>query len=192
MRRSLIFTCALASCLGLAVLVARPTADSSDADFGLFISDQLREHSEQLFGSSRPLAESARGPYDGADNTKAIQVARGLTVSLISSSVASAADQLRSGPTMRIPRICSCATRKRRIQPCSVSTCRCHQMRTPRRSSPVFRRAIPSGARRAGLSSLLKKRERAVASPRFWTPSTSMHRSTSAIAPWGRRAIRTT
>src|SRR5947209_11878676 len=75
MRRSLIFTCALASCLGLAVLVARPTADSSDADFGLFISDQLREHSQQLFGFSRPLAESARGPYDGADHTKAIQVA---------------------------------------------------------------------------------------------------------------------
>src|SRR5437879_5316700 len=98
MRRSLIFTCALASCLGLAVLVARPTADSSDADFGLFISDQLREHSEQLFGSSRPLAESARGPYDGADNTKAIQVARGLTVSLISSSVASAADQIALWP----------------------------------------------------------------------------------------------
>jgi Bacterial protein of unknown function (DUF839) len=98
MRRSLLITCALAGGLALAVPVARPKADSPNADFGLFIADQLRAHSQQLFGFTHPLAESALGPYDGADNTKAIQVADGLTVSLVSSSVASAADQIALWP----------------------------------------------------------------------------------------------
>jgi hypothetical protein len=98
MRRSFGFTCVLASCLGLAVFVARPGADSPQGDFGLFIADQLRAHSEQLFGFSHPLTESVLGPYDGADNTQAIQVAHGLSVSLVSSSVASAADQIAMWP----------------------------------------------------------------------------------------------
>src|SRR5919197_1508765 len=98
MRRSLTFTCALAGCLALAVFGARPMADSANTDFGLFIADQLRERSMQLFGISRPLAESVRGPYDGTDNTKAIQVAPGLTVSLVSRAAASAADQIAMWP----------------------------------------------------------------------------------------------
>src|SRR5919198_2733574 len=98
MRRSLTFTCALAGCLALAVFGARPMADSANTDFGVFIADQLRERSMQLFGISRPLAESVRGPYDGTDNTKAIQVAPGLTVSLVSRAAASAADQIAMWP----------------------------------------------------------------------------------------------
>src|SRR5262245_1647333 len=97
MRRSLILTCALSGGFAIAVLVARAKADSPKSDFGLFIANQLRAHSEQLFGI-RPLAESTIGPYDGADNTKAIVVAPGLTVSLVSSSVASAADQIALWP----------------------------------------------------------------------------------------------
>jgi secreted PhoX family phosphatase len=98
MRRSLIFTSALAGALAVAVLAARATAESPNADFGLFIADQLRAHSQQLFGFSHPLAESALGPYDGPDNTQAIEVAPGLTVSLVSSAVASAADQIALWP----------------------------------------------------------------------------------------------
>jgi secreted PhoX family phosphatase len=98
MRRSLMFTSALAGGVAVAVLAARVTAESPKADFGLFIAEQLRFHSEQLFGFHHPLDESALGPYDGADNTKAIEVAPGLSVSLISSSVASAADQIALWP----------------------------------------------------------------------------------------------
>jgi hypothetical protein len=98
MQRSSTFTCVLAGCLALAVLVARPTADSPNIDFGLFVADQLRAQSQRLFGISRPLAESVPGPYDGTDNTKAIEVAPGLTVSLVSSSTASAADQIAMWP----------------------------------------------------------------------------------------------
>jgi secreted PhoX family phosphatase len=73
-------------------------ADPPHRDFGSLIANQLSEHSEQLFGIKHPLDESALGPYDGADNTQAIQVAPGLHVSLVSSSVASAADQIAMWP----------------------------------------------------------------------------------------------
>jgi secreted PhoX family phosphatase len=95
--RLVVVTSALAG-LALAVLGPRARAESPKADFGLFIADQLHAHSEQLFGFSHPLKESVLGPYNGADNTKAIEVASGLSVSLVSSSVASAADQIALWP----------------------------------------------------------------------------------------------
>src|SRR5262245_29686976 len=98
MSRSSLITCVLAGCLASALLVARPRAENPKVDFGLFIAQQLRAHSLQLFGFSHPLVESAIGPYDGADNTSAIEVASGLTVSLVSSSVASATDQIAMWP----------------------------------------------------------------------------------------------
>lgn len=79
-------------------------ARASALDFGAWVQDQLRDHSEQLFGFRRPLAKSSIGPYDGADNTKAIEVADGLQVSLVSSSVASAADQIAFWPDDEHPR----------------------------------------------------------------------------------------
>ena len=98
-RRSLMFTIALAGGLAAAALLAgRTTAQSTNTDFGLFVADQLRAQSLQLFGFRRPLDESALGPYDGPDNTKAIVVAPGLRVSLVSSAVASAADQIALWP----------------------------------------------------------------------------------------------
>ncbi len=99
MRRSLVVSCAAMGGLALALSASHPSAQGGgDRDFGLFIADQLRAHAEQLFGFTHPLAESAIGPYNGADNTQAIQVAPGLTVSLISSSVASAGDQIAMWP----------------------------------------------------------------------------------------------
>ena len=74
---------------GLAV-VALPSAQGTSqgrVDFGRFVESQLAAHSEQLFGFNQPLDESALGPYDGPDNLQAIQVAPGLQVSLVSSSV---------------------------------------------------------------------------------------------------------
>src|SRR5262245_32667628 len=98
MRRSVTFTSFLVAGLALFVLAGRTRAENPNEDFGLFIADQLRAHSERLFGFNHPLAESVLGPYDGPDNTKAIQVAQGLTVSLVSSSVASATDQIALWP----------------------------------------------------------------------------------------------
>jgi secreted PhoX family phosphatase len=80
------------------VLTARAGAKNPRIDFGSFVQEQLRDHSEQLFGIRHPLAKSALGPYTGADNTQSIQVADGLHVSLVSSSVASAADQIAFWP----------------------------------------------------------------------------------------------
>ena len=97
MRRSLTLGSALAGGLAVAGLLAVRTSAES-ADFGLFVAQQLRAHSEELFGFTHPLEESSIGPYDGADNTQAIEVAHGLKVSLVSSSVASAADQIALWP----------------------------------------------------------------------------------------------
>jgi len=98
MRLSLMTTCVLATGVAIVGLTSRMKADPPHRDFGSFIANQLSEHSEQLFGIKHPLDESALGPYDGADNTQAIQVAPGLHVSLVSSSVASAADQIAMWP----------------------------------------------------------------------------------------------
>ena len=103
MRRSVPLVSALGGVLAVAALMAvRTSADS--ADFGLFVQQLLHSHSEQLFGFSHPLTESAIGPYDGADNLQAIVVARGLNVSLVSSSVASAADQIALWPDDENPK----------------------------------------------------------------------------------------
>src|SRR4051812_9153896 len=97
MRRPVPLTSLLLATLAAIALTARPTAEGP-VDFGVYVANQLATHSLQLFGFSRPLGESSYGPYDGPDNTKAIEVARGLTVSLVSSSVASAADQIALWP----------------------------------------------------------------------------------------------
>ena len=85
------------------LMTARAGAKNPRIDFGSFVQDQLRDHSEQLFGLRHPLDKSALGPYTGADNTQAIQVADGLRVSLVSSSVASAADQIAFWPNDEHP-----------------------------------------------------------------------------------------
>ena len=92
---------------GLAVIAApvgTRARDRGPHDFGSFIEQQLADHSEMLFGFDHPLAESALGPYDGPDNLQAIQVAPGLHVSLVSSSVASAADQIAMWPDDNNPK----------------------------------------------------------------------------------------
>jgi hypothetical protein len=97
MRRSTIIY-ALAIAGAAAVFGAHAKADGPRPDFGKFVAEQLREHSEELFGFRHPLRHSVPGPYDGTDNTRAIVVAEGLSVSLVSSSVASAADQIAFWP----------------------------------------------------------------------------------------------
>jgi len=98
MRKSLTIAGALIVVFAVVALPSRTKANHQHRDFGSFVESQLAAHSEQLFGINRPLEESALGPYDGPNNLQAIQVAPGLRVSLVSSSVASAADQIALWP----------------------------------------------------------------------------------------------
>src|SRR5262245_46589452 len=104
MRRSLVGTSVVVIGFTVVVMTSRTRAKNPNADFGTFVESQLRAHSEQLFGILQPLAQSALGPYDGPDNLQAIQVAPGLKASLVSSSVASAADQIALWPDDEHPR----------------------------------------------------------------------------------------
>jgi secreted PhoX family phosphatase len=98
MLRSLIRSSVLITGFAFVWMTSRAIADNPQVDFGAFVAQQLSDHAEQLFGFSHPLEKSALGPYDAADSTKAIEVADGLHVSLVSSGVASAADQIAFWP----------------------------------------------------------------------------------------------
>jgi secreted PhoX family phosphatase len=104
MRTSLIGAGGIVIGMAVVALGSQALADHKPADFGTFVQDQLNDHAEQLFGIKGPLDKSALGPYDGSDNLQAIQVASGLHVSLVSSSVASAADQIAFWPDDDNPR----------------------------------------------------------------------------------------
>ena len=98
MRRTVIGSVALFAGIAVVGMTSRTKAGHPPVDFGTFVEAQLSDHAEQLFGFKHPLEQSALGPYDGPDNLQAIQVASGLHVSLVSSSVASAADQIAMWP----------------------------------------------------------------------------------------------
>ena len=98
MQRSFIRTCAVLGSLAVAGLAVRTAAQSPNADFGSFVEGQLHAHAEELFGFSHPLEESALGPYTAVDSTKALEVAQGLTVSLVSSAVHHSTDQIALWP----------------------------------------------------------------------------------------------
>ena len=103
MRRSVLGSCLLITVIALVWMSARTLAKNPPVDFGAFVQEQLNAHSEQLFGIRHPLDESAKGPYDGPDNLQAIQLAPGLRASLVSSSVASATDQIAFWPNDEHP-----------------------------------------------------------------------------------------
>jgi len=80
-----------------AAIAVTLTAQSPKTDFGAFVAGQLRAHSEQLFGFSHPLQESAPGPFDGPSD-QALDLADGLTATLVSSAVHASADQIAMWP----------------------------------------------------------------------------------------------
>src|SRR5262245_8840932 len=107
-RRTSMFRSSIRSSLFIlfigALFMTVPTrAQNPRVDFGAWVQNQLQAHSEQLFGFRHPLEKSALGPFTGANNLQAIQVADGLRVSLVSSSVASAADQIAFWPNDEHP-----------------------------------------------------------------------------------------
>lgn len=98
MKRNWIRATMLLSAATVLATTSRTLAQNPHRDFGAFVEAQLSDHAEELFGFRRPLERSALGPYDGADNLQAIEVAAGLRVSLISNVTASAADQIALWP----------------------------------------------------------------------------------------------
>jgi len=89
--------------LGLAVvagtLAAGVALANDDRDFGRFVEQQLKAKSEKLFGIEKPVAESAYGPYGGADNTRAVIAAKGLSVSVVSNVTHPQSDMIALWPT---------------------------------------------------------------------------------------------
>src|SRR5262249_43626691 len=97
MKRSFASTCVVAAGVAALAFVARPAADDLHGDFGTFVADQLRANSMELFGFNHPLQQSALGPFDGP-SVDALELAGGLTATLISSAVENAADQIAMWP----------------------------------------------------------------------------------------------
>src|SRR5262249_37296287 len=95
MHRAFVRTCVAAGIVAL-VFAARPSAKNPKQDFGAFVADQLRAHSEQLFGF-HPREEGASGPCDGP-SLNALGRAPGLSVRLLSSAVHLSADQIAMYP----------------------------------------------------------------------------------------------
>jgi secreted PhoX family phosphatase len=124
MFRSLIRSSLLILFVAAVVMTTRPAAQNPRTDFGSFVQEQLSAHSEQLFGFRHSLSKSALGPYTGLDNTNAIEVADGLKVLLVSSSVASAADQIAFWPNDEHPThvfVCDEETSNPAVQRVSLS-----------------------------------------------------------------------
>jgi len=97
MHRSFVRTCVAAAGLALPWLGASLAAEDSRGDFGLFVAQQLSEHSMELFGFRHPLEQSALGPFNGP-SVDALELAPGLKATLISSAVENAADQIAMWP----------------------------------------------------------------------------------------------
>ncbi len=88
---------------GVAIYLGPSVLATDDIDWGLFVQNQLNERSELLFGVGTPLNRSALGPFTGPDSTRALRVAPGLQVSLVSSAVHPSTDQIALWPNDTSP-----------------------------------------------------------------------------------------
>ena len=71
-------------------------------DWGAHVQHLLDAHAQQQFGF-RPMDQSALGDYTGADNSKAVVAANGLTVSVVSNATDPLADQIALWPNDQHP-----------------------------------------------------------------------------------------
>lgn len=77
--------------------------DPGRPDFGTFVQSQLEAFSQPLFGIGRPLRNSAIGPFDGPSSS-ALELAKGLRATVVSTSVHFSADQIALWPDDAHPR----------------------------------------------------------------------------------------
>src|SRR5262245_29800809 len=97
MHRLLTRICLVTAALGATAFAAVKVTSGPTADFGAFVAAQLSSHSEELFGFTHPLEQSAIGPFSGP-SVNALELAQGLTATLVSSSVHNSADQIALWP----------------------------------------------------------------------------------------------
>jgi hypothetical protein len=89
---------ALILCLGALGMGVGVTWARADADFGLTVQRLLNTFSWPWFGVSGSLAKSALGPFTGADNTQALELAKSLQVSAVSNVTDPLADMIALWP----------------------------------------------------------------------------------------------
>src|SRR5262245_58671431 len=86
-----------------ALLISPLAAAGADGDFGLTLERLLNVSSAVLFGVQKPLQDSAHGPFTGPDNTQALEIAKNLSVSVISNVTEPEADQIALWPNDEQP-----------------------------------------------------------------------------------------
>ena len=79
--------------VGASVMLVSGRAEAQN-DWGSHIQQLLDAHSEQQFGITQALAESAVGPYNGPNNVLSVIAAKGLQVSVVSNATNPLADQI--------------------------------------------------------------------------------------------------
>src|SRR5262245_43560104 len=74
-----------------------------NTDFGIEVQQLLTAKSQQLFGITQPLSQSALGPYTGLDNTLSVVAAKGLKVSVVSNAANTLHDMIALWPNDQNP-----------------------------------------------------------------------------------------
>jgi len=97
MKSSLVRTCVIITLLAVLSVTARIAAQVPPQDFGSFVQHQLKAHAQELFGVGAPLDESAPGPFNGP-GVEALELAHGLSATLVSSDVHFSTDQIALWP----------------------------------------------------------------------------------------------
>jgi len=97
MKSSLVRTCVIITLLAVLSVTARIAAQVPPQDFGSFVQHQLKAHAQELFGVGAPLDESAPGPFNGP-GVEALELAHGLSATLVSSAVHFSTDQIALWP----------------------------------------------------------------------------------------------
>jgi hypothetical protein len=96
-------TCGAVLVFCTALLISALAVAGADGDFGLTIERLLNVSSAVLFGIQKPLQDSALGPFTGPDNTQALEVAKNLSVSVISNVTDPSADMIALWPNDEHP-----------------------------------------------------------------------------------------
>ena len=85
--------------LSLALIAAAPARARSDADDpGAAYEHNLNEESHDLFGFGQPVANSANTPSNTEPGNKAVSIAKGLSVKVVSDKVGENADMIALWP----------------------------------------------------------------------------------------------
>jgi hypothetical protein len=166
--------------LSMGLLSSRVSAVRAEADFGLMVEKLLNNLSASLFGVQEPLPDSALGPFQDSDTCQALQVAKGLSVEVVSNVTDPLADQIALWPDDVHPThlfVCVENSFDGDNNPDAVSVQRVDLSGNPDSNvETIVKGCLPvilSAAHRGERSSSLRKPARPAASMRFLTRSHS-------------------